>query len=311
MSVGYGSVALAYKGQFTDALSFGLFFDQPYGANLDYPAGTGYYAQGATAELSSNALTAVLKYRFPNNISVYGGVRYQTLQAEANLPYVGLGYTVDGEQNDAWGYLVGAAYERPDIALRIGLTYLSEITHELDTQEDYIGFVAPGIIAAGQLASTTEITTPRQFVLDFQTGVAANTLVFGDIRWVEWTEFEIAPKAYTTVLLNPLDFENFEPLVEYEDDRWVFNIGVGQQLNENWAIAGTLTHEPSTGSIAGNLGPTDGFTSAGLGVTFTQDNVRITAAARYIWLGDAETPQGSQFEDNTAIAGGIQIGFTF
>ena len=311
MSVGYGTVGLAYKGQLTEALSFGLFYDEPYGANIAYPEATGYYAQGATAELTSHAVTGVLKYRFPNNVSVYGGIRYQTLEADADLPYVGLGYTVEGERDDAWGYLVGVAYERPDIALRVGLTYLSEITHELDTEEVFTGFVAPGVIAAGQLASTTEIVTPRQLVLDFQTGVAEDTLLFGDIRWVEWTQFEISPEAYTTVLLSPLTNENFEPLVEYEDDRWVFSLGVGRQLTENWAVAGTVAHEPSSGSVAGNLGPTDGFTSVGLGVTYTQGNVRITTGLRHIWLGDAETPQGSQFEDNTAIAGGIQIGFAF
>lgn len=310
MSVGYGNVGLAYKGQVTDELSVGLFFDQPYGADIAYPAMTGYYSQGARAELTSNALTGVIKYRFPNNVSVYGGVRYQTLDAEADLPYVSGGYTVEGERDDAWGYLVGVAYERPEIALRVGLTYLSEITHELDTDEVSAAFIPTGITAAGRLASTTEIVTPRQVVLDFQSGVAENTLVFGDIRWVEWTEFEISPEGYVQ-LPDLTTGGTLDPLVEYEDDRWVFSLGVGRQLTENWAIAGTVAHEPSTDSVAGNLGPTDGFTSLGLGVTFTQANVRITTGVRHIWLGDAETPQGSEFEDNTALAGGIQIGFSF
>ena len=78
MSVGYGVVGLAYKQQLSPrTVSLGLFFDQPYGANIAYPDGTNYYAEGATAELDTNTLTAVLRYEFPNNISVYGGLRYQ------------------------------------------------------------------------------------------------------------------------------------------------------------------------------------------------------------------------------------------
>ena len=311
MSVGFGTVGLAYKNQVSEALSFGLFYDQPYGADIAYPEGTNYYAQGATAELTSHALTSVVRHRFPSNVSIYGGLRYQTLSAEADLPYVEGGYAVEGERDGAWGYLLGVAYERPDIALRVGLTYMSEITHELDTEEVALAFVPTDIAAAGRLASTTEIVTPRQLVLDFQTGVAEDTLIFGDIRWVEWTAFDISPEGYIQLPDRSNSGETLDPLVEYEDDRWIFSLGVGRQLTENWAIAGTVSHEPSTGSVAGNLGPTDGFTSVGLGLTYTQDNLRITTGLRHIWLGDAETPQGSDFDDNTAIAGGIQIGFHF
>jgi long-subunit fatty acid transport protein len=133
-------------------------------------------------------------------------------------------------------------------------------------------------------------------------------LVFGDIRWVEWTQFEIAPEGYSQ-LVDPSTGQPLGPLVEYEDDRWTFSLGVGRQLTENWAVAGTVAYEPSTGSVAGNLGPTDGFTSVGFGVTYTQNNLRITTGLQYLWIGDAETPQGSHFDGNTAVAGGIQIGY--
>lgn len=312
MSVGYGNFGLAYKGDLTEALSLGLFYGEPYGANIAYPFGTGYYAAGATAQLDTHALTGVLKYRFPTDVSIYGGLRYQTLEAEADLPYVPFGYTVEGDRDEAFGYLFGVAYERPDIALRVGLTYLSEITHELDALEVSPALALTGIAAAGRLAATTEIVTPRQVVLDFQTGVAEDTLVFGDVRWVEWTAFEIAPEGYVQLPSSAAPgAPPLGPLVEYEDDRWSFSLGIGRQLTENWSVAGTIGYEPSTGSVTGNLGPTDGFTSVGLGVSYTQNRVRVTTGLQYLWLGDAETPQGADFNDNTAVAGAIQVGIHF
>ncbi len=308
MAVGYGNVAAAYKSDLTEELSLGVFFNEPYGANIGYPGGTNYYAQGATAELDTNSLTAILKYRFPSDVSVYGGLRYQTLSAEADLPYYGLGtplgpvgYTADGDQDEAWGYLVGVAYERPDIALRVGLTYSSEIEHELDVQEDSPIF--PFFFGSSSINTSTQVTTPQSVTLDFQTGIAEDTLLFGAIRWVDWTEFEINPLGYSQL--------PYGALVDYEDDRWTYSIGVGRRLNEMWSVAGSIAYEPSTGSITGNLGPTDGFTAVGFGVTYEQANVSVTTGIRYVWLGDAETPQGSDFEDNTAVGGAITIGYSF
>ena len=309
MTVGYGNVGAAYKDDLTEELSLGIFFNEPYGANIGYPGGTNYYAQSATAELDTNALTAILKYDFPNAVSVYGGIRYQTLSAQADLPYVGLGipgvgpvgYTADGDQDEAWGYIVGVAYERPEIALRVGLTYASAIDHELDVQESSPVF---GLFLGTQdLNASTNVTTPQSVTLDFQTGIAEDTLLFGAVRWVDWTEFVINPEGYSQL--------PYGPLVDYADDRWTYSIGVGRRLNEMWSVAGSIAYEPSTGSITGNLGPTDGFTAVGVGVTYEQANVSVTTGIRYVWLGDAETPQGSDFEDNTAIGGGITIGYNF
>jgi long-chain fatty acid transport protein len=308
MTAGFGTVGLAFKGQVTDELALALFYDQPYGADVAYPNGTNYYAEGARAKLDVDTVTAMLKYRFPTNISVYGGLRYQTMAATASLPYIQspFDYDVEGERDGATGYIAGVAYEIPEIALRVSLTYSSEIDHKLDTTETSQLIELLGI-PGGTVESLTDITTPQSVTLDFQTGIAADTLLFGSVRWVDWTEFEISPEFYTG---SPVGLGQ-DPLVEFEDDRWTYTLGLGRSLNETWSVAGIVSYEPSTDSLAGNLGPTDGFTSLGGAVTYTRGNVDITAGLSHIWLGDAETPQGSDFEDNTAIAAGVQIGFSF
>ncbi len=35
--------------------------------------------------------------------------------------------------------------------------------------------------------------TPQSVNIDFQTGIAANTLAFANIRWVHWDQFAVTP----------------------------------------------------------------------------------------------------------------------
>lgn len=296
MAASYIQFSAAYKQPLSNNLDFAVILDQPFGANVDYPAGSGYFAGGATADLNTMAVTGILKYTTESNISVYGGLRYQTFNAEAVVPFVG-GYTGSTNTDSGLGYLVGVAYERPEIALRVALTYNSKIDHTFEVTE----FGAP--------SADMDVTTPQSVNLDFQTGVAEGTLVFGSIRWVEWSEFDITPAAYFTAT-------GGNSLVSYEDDRITYTIGVGRKFTENLSGALTLGYEAQAGGFSSNLGPTDGFFSIGLGGAYTMDNVKISGGIRYVMIGDAETTLGggvaaSEFEDNHALGIGVKIGYSF
>ena len=171
----YLNFGAAYKADLNDTWSYAIIFDQPYGADTAYPTGTGYPFAGSTASVRSNAVTGILSYNMPNNVSIYGGLRAQSLQAEASLPVLG-GYTINSDTNYTFGYLVGAAFEKPEIALRVALTYISETTHDLELTETNIG---------GTSTSVQDVNLPQALNLEFQTGVAEDTLVFGSVRWAE------------------------------------------------------------------------------------------------------------------------------
>lgn len=277
----------AYKADISDTLSYAIIYDQPYGADVFYPSTTTNIFAGSNATLKSHALTGLLKHDMGKGVSVFGGLRAQTLSAEATVT-AGGSYNVVGDRDLSFGYLVGAAYEKPEIALRVALTYTSEIDHDLDTVEQ------------GVVPSVTPITTPQAVNLEFQSGVAEDTLVFGSVRWVEWTTFNISPANFPS-----------NPLVFYADDRITYTLGVGRRLDETWSVLGSLSYEESTGSTTGNLGPTDGFTSVSLGAIYTKDNMKITGGLRYIDVGDANTTVAAAFTGNSAIAAGIKVGWTF
>jgi long-chain fatty acid transport protein len=301
MAAGYNSISLGYKMDLSENLGLAIILDQPIGAKVRYPGTLGtfpYPLAGTTADLTSSALTALLRYKFENNFSVYGGLRYERVKGEVAIPFIGFpapgGYTLNTNNDAELGYVVGLAWEKPEIAARVALTYNSAITHTLDSFETLAG--SP--IVAGSF----ETEVPQSVNLEFQTGVAKDTLLFGSIRWVDWSEFVIDPTLYPAVL---------GPLVSYAKDRVTYNLGIGRRFNEQWSAAATIGYEASDGELTGNLGPTDGMTSFGLAATYTMDNVKITAGVRYVDIGDATTTLGAQFANNDGVGIGIRIGYSF
>lgn len=300
MSESYFQFGAAYKADINDQLSYAIIYDQPFGADVNYATGTGYFAAGSTAEFDSHALTGILRYKMANNVSFYGGLRAQSIEASANVPFVG-GYSVTGDRDFSLGYLAGVSYERPEIALRVSLTYNSKIKHDVTTTENSV--------LGGPNVTETEIETPQSVNLEFQTGVAQDTIVFGGLRWIDYSAFDISPADYGTLTSGG-------SLVSYEDDVYSYSLGVGRRLNETWSVAASVGYEKSNGNFVTNLGPTDGLKSFGLAAIYTQDNMKITTGIRYINIGDALTRAGAvapagTFEDNDAIAIGVKVGYTF
>jgi long-chain fatty acid transport protein len=298
MSSSYNTWSLGYKMDIGDRLAFALVLDQPIGADVAYPTGTAYPLAGTTAKLSSSAITGLLRYTFDNNVSLIGGLRAQSAKGTVNIIAPGLGlanYGLETSRELDFGYVVGIAWEKPEIAARVALTYNSAITHDLESTETGLAPIP--------LTGTFETEVPQSLNLEFQTGIAKDTLLFGSIRWVEWSAFEIAPSFYTTAAGSPL--------VSYASDRITYNLGIGRRFNENWSGAVTLGYEKPDGEPTGNLGPTDGFRSIGLAGTYTMDNMKITAGIRYVEIGDATTSIGANFTDNSGVGVGIRIGYTF
>ena len=148
--------------------------------------------------------------------------------------------------------------------------------------------------------------TPQSVNLEAQSGIAKDTLLFGSIRWVNWSSFSVDPANYP-----PAD-----PLVSYANDTTSYTLGVGRRFNENWSAAISVGYEAASGGFASNLGPTDGRRSVTLGATYTQDKMKISAGVSYVDIGDAQTtlaaglPAGT-FAKNHAIGVGMKVGFTF
>ena len=309
----YQNYALGYKRQVNERLSLAFVIDEPVGADVTYRgpaalplAGRGAFFGTSFAEVDSVRYTGMARYKATDRVSVYGGPSYVglsgtlgvvspatgALDPAAGTPPTPLGtYALSVDKDYRLGYVLGAAYEIPDIALRVALTYESKTEHEFD---DNTG-------------TPFEVELPQAVTLHAQTGIAADTLLFGSVRWREWSQFKVAP----------LDFFPFEPAPTLNadiafgtDDIFTYRLGIGRRINENWSGAVILGHEPQHDNEVGNLEGTDGYISYTLALTHETESWDITGALSYIDLGNAVS-NATSFSGNDAVAFGLKVGLRF
>ena len=302
MTRSYESFAGGYKHQLNEKVALAFVIDEPVGASVNYrtpPAALGGAFFGSSnAEVSSQAFTALAKYNVSERFSVYGGLRYQSLKGRINVTSPGTGpvtgpgtYSLNVDNDYQLGYLAGAAYQIPDIALRVALTYESKIEHDFRDNN----------------GTPFNVEIPQAVTLHAQSGIAKDTLLFGSIRWREWTKFSVQPAdffSYATGL--PVN----APIASNASDVWTYELGLGRRFNENWSGAVTLGYEKDNDDIVGNLSGTDGYVSYGLGVTYETESWEVTTGVRYFDIGDANSNVTS-FTDNDAIAVGTKFAWRF
>ncbi|ENW24846.1 hypothetical protein F925_01501 [Acinetobacter lwoffii NCTC 5866 = CIP 64.10 = NIPH 512] len=341
MAEDYYFPTAAIKIQATDKISLGLLYDQPFGANSQYAPESNAFAtvntntgvlEGTSVEVKTNSITALIGYQPNENWNVYAGPVYQSVKAKVSLrgtayrgPQVLGGYDIDLKESEAYGWLAGFAYSIPEIALKAAVTYRSEIKHELDTTETF-SFGTDGALYIPGLTGTllgkpviptyhkAEITTPQSVNIDLQSGIAKNTLAFANIRWVHWDQFAVKP-AYLSQLTGALTGKQ-QNLVDYSDDQWSANVGLGRKFNNKWSGSASVGYDSGAGNPVTTLGPTEGYWNVGLGGQYSPtENYFIQAGVKYFWLGDATAQTGGnpvgEFEDNYAMGYGLKIGYRF
>jgi long-subunit fatty acid transport protein len=329
MANSYTSLGFAFKYGITDKVDLAVFLNKPLGADAEYT--TGFY-EGLSAIWESNQAAAVVKYQAAPRIAVYGGLRavqsraeimipdqliragiasqipdplpqidplpdaLQTATALVQSPDGALAYSAETEQNTQIGYIIGAAYERPEIALRVALTYESGLTHDFGSRE-----TLPAI-GADSAQGNFDIEMPQSVTLDFQSGVATDTLVFGSIRWSEWSVWEVRPSVYEGL--------TGDSVTGLDDDVYTYRLGIGRRISDDISVFARVTYEDAQGGISSRLAPTDGSTSYGFGGSYTIDAFEISGGVEYASLGNANDSL-TAFKNNTALGFGLNIGYNF
>ena len=350
MAGDYYFPSAALKLQVTDNFSFGLIYDQPFGAEAEYSTGTqkttalpgplaplgnqGLFhngTEGTSVEVKSQSISMLFGYQPTENFNFYAGPVYQTIKGDVQLRGLAYGgnatfggYNASIKETGDIGWLAGAAFQIPDIALKASVTYRSEIEHSVNVKES---FNSAGLFAALNAAPSldTDITTPQSVNLDFQTGIMANTVAFANVRWVDWSSFSIQPYKFglasKSAAIQAQTGKSEFDLVAYTDDQISATVGVGRKLNDQWAGNVSVGWDSGAGNPVTTLGPTEGYWNVGLGAQFSPTpQTFIAGGVKYFWLGDAKAQSGDQFdtanyvadfESNYAIAYGLKMGYKF
>ena len=270
--------------------------------NLDYTDQGDYFANFALGplpypfvDLTMRSTVLTLNYKATDRLDVFGGIKHTVGSATGNVISNPAG-DIDAKSDSATSPLVGVSYSIPDIALRVTATYQAKATTKHETTLSNI-----------PAAADTEASIPESFTLDFQTGIAANTLLFGSIHHAKWDDAHIYFDGSS------------EPKSTWEDST-TYSLGVGRKLNDNWSISGSFNYEAG-GDKDGTslLSTTNGVQGVSLGAKYTRDNMSVSAGVNYSELGDKDvtinggTPLAAtgNFKDNSAVTMGMKVGFSF
>ena len=164
----------ALKLQIAPKMSFGLIYDQPFGASVQYPLRSNntfsdneYTQTGTSVDVDTQNISMLFGFQPDPHINLYGGGVYQTVKGSVSLRGNSMsifnGYDAHFKEDSAVGWLAGAAFQIPEIAFKAAVTYRSEIKHKIDTQETIFG---ESLILTPP--ADTKITTPQSVNLDFQ-----------------------------------------------------------------------------------------------------------------------------------------------
>lgn len=203
------------------------------------------------------------------------------------------GYQFEMDNSTKPVFLVGAAYEIPEIALRFALTYHFETEHSADTREKILGETFKGSV---------DYVTPQSLNLDFQTGIAEDTLLTASYRWTEFSAVDVVPDILGSDLVNLDDGERY-------------TIGVARRFSDTFAASATFLYEPEGDDLVSPLGPTNGLMGLTIGGQYAKDNVTLAGGINYSILGDA-TPEvagvgQAEFEGSSSFGIGFRAEFTF
>ncbi len=163
----YTFIRYGVKADVNDNVSVGIFYDEPWGANVAYQGKNNFVSDteqqvqpipglirpiekvnphvkegdeiaNTNVNLHTETWTGLVGYK-KNGFQVFGGPVLQKAKAELHLrgnAYGALtGYDAVANSDAAMGWAAGVAYSKPEIKLNAALTYHSSIEHEIPIAE--------------------------------------------------------------------------------------------------------------------------------------------------------------------------------
>lgn len=300
-----GTVKFAYKHQINDKFGLGLMVNtQPIGVDVDYKS---FSTNPLRGSISAKSYIALGHFKATERVSVFGGLNHQRQNGNANLQASGLPGDISFAQDSDTGFILGAAYSIPKIALRASLSYESdlEFSHKTTIADPAGSLVYNLPLGAGGVGlggGNTTSATPKAFTLELQSGIAKNTLLFGSIRKSKWSDAQVS-------------LAGVNELSEF-DDTTVYKLGVGRKFNDSISGSVTLNYEKGNGKSSSPFSPQDGEKGIAVGVKYTaKSGLATSLGVQYRKLGDTVIRPGpfagTPFTDNDVLTVGLKFSKSF
>ena len=304
------STNLKAKMDVLDNMSVGITYYRQAGIKLDYQSNW----DSATAavlpkvDLDVTALAALVKYDFNDNISALAGIKNGTASnATVSIPASSITAAATGKS--ALSYIIGGAYEIPEIALRAELMYETSAAYSLPTVfGDYL-LATPAF--PGDAAGKIHASTPDYINIYVQSGIAEDTLAYASARQANWKTNQISIQHIGTAALpkGTADLSEFDNTTSYE-------IGVGRKFGDTWSSSIAYNWEGGSGPSSSSFFTlTDGRQGITVGAKYNfSENTAVSFGGNYTQFGDTAhdaTRGATAFTGNTATTLGLNISHSF
>lgn len=288
-SQNYVIPSFAAKWQATDNLGCAFTYTQPFGADAEYGP------QAVLASLTSGAGgTGATRKEFITNeygatcdinaqvgkgrLHFLGGVFMQDFEYEANTA----GGDLKLEDDSAFGYRLGVAYDITEYAMRFQLMYRSKVEHDADEGSFAWNPALPPALGGlfGLRDAFGSGTLPQSLKLSVQSGVAPGWLVYGSVKWTDWSVMDSLNYSLGT----PGPYQDRQDIYNWRDG-WTIQAGVGHAFNEK--VSGTVNLTWDRGVDTGADIYTDTWTvAAGVSVKAGPGELRFGGAVSYLTEGE-------------------------
>ncbi|CAL1692836.1 Long-chain fatty acid transport protein [Brevundimonas subvibrioides] len=283
-----------------DRFAVGISVAAPYNFTTKYEPGSFTRYDALTSELRSGNVGLTAAYQVNDWLDVGAGVDIQYVEAflSSSLPNLSPlladgRSTLEGDGVD-YGWNVGAQVHKG--AWDFGLSYRSEIEHELDGDVNISGLLGP--IATGNVASegTASFTTPWFASASVRYAVNDRLTLNGQVNRVGWSKFDAIRVQYAT---------GGDTIVQDYEDTTGGSVGFDYVANDRVTFRGGVAYDPTPtqdGERTARIPDGDRFLySGGMSIKAT-DAITVDTALTYIALDDTTISSDRTFYAGTPAA---------
>ena len=312
------STNLKAKMDVLDNMSVGITYYRQAGIKLDYQSNWDTPTSAAVlpkVDLDVTALAALVKYDFNDNISALVGIKNGTA-SDATVSILAKAVSAQATGKSALSYIIGGAYEIPEIALRAELIYETSAAFSLPTK--FAALASPPFPVAfpGDDTGLIDASTPDYINIYVQSGIAEDTLAYVSARQANWKTNQVSITHDFTQgnddaqpLGTAKDLSSFSDTTSYE-------VGLGRKFGTTWSSSIAYNWEGGSGPSSSSFFTlTDGRQGLSIGAKYSwNENTDISFGGNYTQFGDTThdaATGGTAFTGNTATTLGLNISHSF
>jgi len=251
-----------------------------------------------SADVKLNTQAFMTRYSFNDKYAIIGGVRQAKLKTSTLNTVAPADYSI--EAVDKSGIVYGLAYERSDIALKFEVLRSEKIKIEL---------TGDVLFGGNTLPVTGSLVIPEATTINFQTGIADNTLLMASAHRVNWAGSDVILNVAAAPPLNQAS--NFSNTTSY-------SLGLGRRLNEQTSASLTYSWEKGTNPGGASTSPftmSNGSETLSFGVQHKIGLMTISGGVSYTKVGDVDVTHSTgltaSYAGNSVTAVGIKVGYNF